>query len=487
MKNFARSKPVQKNVVLFLDNDRDFIDRRIQHQIDALSEKYQVFFIRESYLREACTTEGQNCKVINITDTTLHKPIPRGIYYFTPIEDPKFKRLALSKYYLFYLPLIIIYLLSHAHTAFSFLVYKLKIKKPIHKQLLALLMYTFLLRLDVILSFLTVFLARKSSAASKDEKKLPLKVDEIKTALKDVPEPKIIHVHDLPSLELGILLKNEFSSKLIYDSHEIYPEQFSYDKKRYEHEYKREHKLISKIDHLISVNNYCVTRIKELHGIKVDATTISNSVKIDNLDATDSSKYTRIWHEKYKLSHGDIIAVFQGGINAVRNIDEWVASLTLLPEHIHIGFITFAKDIPYYEELCDKLNISHRVHFETELAWPEVIECLKAADFGFIPYQNSSNNAFAATPNKMYEFLVANLPIIAGTNLPQVAKFVSQNNIGYISELNNSKSYAEAFMNAIEWKKNSGTGWQKAFKIANKKYSYSIEQEKLFGVYEKLI
>ena len=485
---------MQKNVVLVLDNDRDFVDRRIQHQIDALSEKYQVFFIRESYLKEACISEGQNCKVINITDTTsnkpiapLHKPVTRGIYYFTPIEDPVFKRLALSKYYIVYLPLIIIYLLLNAHTAFSFLFYKLKIKKPIHKQLLSVVVYSFLLRFDVILSFLTVFLARKLSGPAKLEKRLSSKVDEIKIALVDVPEPKIIHVHDLPSLELGILLKNEFSAKLIYDSHEIYPEQFSYDKKRYNFEYKREHKLISKIDYLISVNSYCVDRIKELHDIKVDATAISNSVKIDNLDAADSAKYNRIWHEKHKLSDGDIIAVFQGGINAVRNIDEWVTSLTLLPEHIHIGFITFAKDITYYKELCDKLGISHRVHFEIELDWPEVIECLKAADFGFIPYQNSSNNAFAATPNKMYEFLVANLPIIAGTNLPQVAKFVSQNNIGYLFELNNSQSYADAFMNAIEWKKYSGTGLQKAFKIANEKYSYAIEQEKLFGIYEKLI
>lgn len=471
-----------KKVVFFLDNDRHFIDRRIQHQIDALSAKYKIFFIRESELDKPLVEKGKNCDVVRITDFKFRKLVSKAIYYSNPKKDENYSKLTKGKNKILSSPTVVFYLLLNAHTVFSLLHYKLGIKRPLFKKTLSFLTYAFLLRWDVVFYFVQYLLIREKHHPYN----LASKVNEIKTLLKNEEAPEIIHVHDLPSLELGVLLKKTFNAKLIYDSHEIYPEQFSYDTQRYKLEYERESKLIKNIDHLVSVNDYCVERIKEIHRISVPSTTISNSVKIDDVNSLNFATRQRIWHEKHKLAKNVIIAVFQGGINPVRNIDELVESLTHLPEHIHLGFITFAKDIPHYKKLCEKLKILHRVHFEIELDWEDVIDYLKSADFGFIPYQNTSDNALAATPNKMYEFLVANLPIIAGTNLPQVANFVAENNIGYVSTLSDSKSYATAFLNAIEWKKDTNPNLAEIFKSAQEKYSYSHEEENLFRIYEKL-
>ena len=71
-------------------------------------------------------------------------------------------------------------------------------------------------------------------------------------------------------------------------------------------------------------------------------------------------------------------------------------------------------------------GVDHRIHYVLDIDWTEVLSWIKAADFGIIPYQVTSDNAFAASPNKMYEFATAGVPIIATSNLPRVKTFVEK-------------------------------------------------------------
>jgi glycosyltransferase involved in cell wall biosynthesis len=177
--------------------------------------------------------------------------------------------------------------------------------------------------------------------------------------------------------------------------------------------------------------------------------------------------------------------VFQGGINPVRNVDELILALTMLSEDIHIGFITYAKDIPYYEEMTQRLGVFHRVHYVIEIPWDEVISWLASSDVGIMPYQVTNFNAKISSPNKLYEFVVAGLPIIASSDLVNVQRAVDEDSLGLTTVLREPDSYVEVIRAMFEHP-NGPERFRKNVLKARSKYTWSNEEPKLLKLYKKI-
>ena len=293
-----------------------------------------------------------------------------------------------------------------------------------------------------------------------------------------------IHAHDLPILEEALVLAKHYKAKLIYDAHEIYSGQFNFDKRRQKQEQTKELRLISSVDALISVNDYCLDYIQKRNGPAEIAEVVTNCVKLPN--TMNDGKNERLWHEHFDLADDVRIIVFQGGINPLRSIDELVEALPLINGNIHIGFITLKKDVKYYEEMARTLGVENRVHFIVEIDWREVIGYLQCADFGIIPYKVTSDNAYAATPNKMYEFVAAKLPVIAGRNLPQVRSFIEGHGIGFCFDFSDAASYAHAITKSFEWKEAKNAALSDSLQKAADIYDYSTEAAQLERIYARL-
>jgi glycosyltransferase involved in cell wall biosynthesis len=66
-----------------------------------------------------------------------------------------------------------------------------------------------------------------------------------------------------------------------------------------------------------------------------------------------------------------------------------------------------------------------------------------AADIGIIPYQATCLNNLYCTPNKLFEFVAAGVPIIA-TDLPELKRVVAGHGLGMISDTSTPRSIASA-------------------------------------------
>lgn len=294
--------------------------------------------------------------------------------------------------------------------------------------------------------------------------------------------PDVIHAHDLPNLPMGHRLSRELGVVLVYDAHELYPMQYFADENRRRTLLETERRLIVDADAVISVNRQCVEVLEREYPIDA-VVPLTNAT--ESPSGFDPIQRKRLWHERFGLAPEVRIMVFQGGINPVRNVDPLVEALVGTSEYIHIGFITYAKDTPYYEEMTRRLGVHHRVHYVIEIPWHEVNDWLASADVGVMPYQVTNYNAKISSPNKLYEFVVAGLPIIASTELDNVKTAIEADGLGVMTLLRDVETYRQVIREMFEHPEGPER-FRGNVLAARHKYMWTNEEPKLLALYRRL-
>lgn len=296
-------------------------------------------------------------------------------------------------------------------------------------------------------------------------------------------QPDFVHAHDLPNLKLGCLIAKNVNASLIYDAHELYPLQHFSDERKRRNLLDLERSLIGRADAIITINRQCVDILKNEYGVE-------NLVAVTNATEAPAGFDPRVqikkWHEQFSLP-GDVkIIVFQGGINPVRNIDPLVEALVYCDPKIHIGFITYKNDIPYYDEMARSLNIEHRIHYVVEIPWDEVNSWVASADAGIMPYQVTSKNTQISSPNKLYEFVVAGLPIMASNELINVEQAIKVDGLGVTTTLKGVDTYVALIKAMFDHPEGPGR-FKKNVLAARPKYLWSSEAPKIVACYDDLL
>jgi len=87
--------------------------------------------------------------------------------------------------------------------------------------------------------------------------------------------------------------------------------------------------------------------------------------------------------------------------------------------------------------------LNRRIFFHEPVPVQHLLPYTASADAGIIPYPNLGLNKYYCTPNKLFEFIVAGLPILAN-DLPELNRFVAQQGIGMNLPMNSPEDIARA-------------------------------------------
>jgi glycosyltransferase involved in cell wall biosynthesis len=93
------------------------------------------------------------------------------------------------------------------------------------------------------------------------------------------------------------------------------------------------------------------------------------------------------------------------------------------------------------ERMVRQRNLSARVHFHPKVAQDVLLSYTQSADLGIIPYRPVCLNTFFCTPNKLFEFIAAGLPIVA-SDLPELRRFVAGLDIGLVGDTGSAQGIA---------------------------------------------
>lgn len=284
--------------------------------------------------------------------------------------------------------------------------------------------------------------------------------------------------HDLPMLPLAARLAAEKRATLVYDSHELYSEQeFSVTERRRWQEV--EGKYIARCDAVITINPSIAGELERRYDVsKVHV--ISNAERRDSFPAGK-----RCFHEKFHLSADSKVLLMQGGLTAGRHLDVLVAAMRYVTNPavilVVMGEGALLRSL---EGIVRTHRLSERVFFHDAVPQSMLIATSAGADAGIVPYQATCLNNLYCSPNKLYEFIAAGIPVLA-SDLPELRRIVAGGDIGVVADLRSEKAMAQAiddfFADADRF-----ALWRKNAAAIRSRISWEVESERLVALYKAL-
>jgi glycosyltransferase involved in cell wall biosynthesis len=134
--------------------------------------------------------------------------------------------------------------------------------------------------------------------------------------------------------------------------------------------------------------------------------------------------------------------------------------------------------------LCRKLGLSN-VFFGPWVPQEHLLHYIAHAHLGVIPYSGSTllNNRYC-TPNKLFEFIEAEIPICA-SDLPELRRIVAGHGIGAVYPMEDVTAIAHA-IEACRVRCLRGDFALSARHAARQRFSWERQEARLLELYERL-
>lgn len=286
----------------------------------------------------------------------------------------------------------------------------------------------------------------------------------------------IIVAHDLPMLPMACELARESGARVIYDSHELFCEQeFSTKEKRKWAEI--EAKYIDSVAKVITVNPSIAGELASRYRLpKVEV--ILNADRARSLP-----ERTRIFHDTFHLAADQRILLFQGGLSAGRNLPVLIDAMRLIRNpSVVLVILGNGALLRQLKSRVETRNLGTRVYFHPAVPQADLLRFTAAADAGVIPYQATCLNNYWCTPNKLFEFIAAGLPILA-SDLPELRAFVEGLGIGVVGDTRSSALFARLIDRFFEDVSGQVT-WRENLLRVREEVSWEQEERKLLRIYQ---
>lgn len=263
-----------------------------------------------------------------------------------------------------------------------------------------------------------------------------------------MPRYDLVFAHDIPVLPLGAMLKRAWGCPLICDLHEIFPETEEVLGSVRASQYWRgiETRFLPLADGVMGVNEAVTDYARKTCCPDANLAVVHNSVPYEAL----IPRRPGALHQIYGIPTTRKVMVFGGSYRPDNNLetmvdgfgrarlDGWVLAL------IGSGAIQDRLTVQIREQgLADRVFIGHRA------PQADLIETLASADAGLIPYLPVSKNLLICTPNKLYEYIQARLPI-ASAKLPLIAPVLSRYRNGAVLDYTSPDALAAALRTFVE-------------------------------------
>ena len=212
------------------------------------------------------------------------------------------------------------------------------------------------------------------------------------------------------------------SATLVYDSHELFSEVPELQGRKFVQSFWR------------GLENYFLPKIKNSYTVSKSISNFYNKKYKNNMGVIRNLPFLnrKITEEEVYFPTKNKVVLYQGLLNPGRGIEPMIKALQFLNK-VDLVIIGCGKVEGELKEFVKKESMQNRVHFLGRIAYDKLPNYTKIADVGMILEEPLGKSFEFSLPNKLFDYIHAELPIISG-DLPEISRIVRQYKVGEIVE-----------------------------------------------------
>ena len=259
--------------------------------------------------------------------------------------------------------------------------------------------------------------------------------------IKKYRKTDILHCNDLNTLPAGVFAKMfNRKLKLVYDSHEYAINDTPYESKiSIWLKYFIERILIQFADKVITVSNSIANKYKRLYNIPKPSL-ILNCPRYHEQQKKD------IFRNEFNIRSDQNIFLYQGGLSHGRGIEILLETFKIIDDDNSV--IVFMGYGPLEGLIKESSKEYENIYFHPAVPPDELLDFTSSADFGILFYENNCLNHYYCSPNKMFEYLMAGIPVLV-SNLYEMKNLVEQYQIGIVATSNSVKGFTKSIEESL--------------------------------------
>lgn len=279
----------------------------------------------------------------------------------------------------------------------------------------------------------------------------------------------ILLSNDLDTLLPNYLVSILQRKKIVYDSHELFPEipelvHKPFVKKCWS---QLESWILPKLK-----NNYTVCKsIAEFYSKKYNA----NFTTIMNLP---NRKNIQLGEFPFQYDEKKII-LYQGALNVGRGLELIIETMLFL-ENTILVIIGDGDIINQLKQKTTNLNLDNNIYFLGKLTPKKLQKITPLADLGISIEEDLGLNYRYALPNKIFDYIQAEVPILV-SDLPEMKRIAIDYKVGEVIVNRKPKALA------LQIKKLLDKNFSTALKKAKKELVWENQEEKLLTIFKNLM
>lgn len=294
------------------------------------------------------------------------------------------------------------------------------------------------------------------------------------------------HCNELDSWLIGVFLKLRTRARLVFDVHEIYSHQFA--ESRFPRPVRPVVVVAIKVlcrvlllftDRLVLAKQSASLDFK---GSKVPQVLVQNFVDLEAIDIDEQRPGREMDSDLIRVLH-------LGAINRKRGWPQLLDAFARIPAHnIELSVVGRFGDqsLPAFRQKVAELGLQERVSYTSWVPYEEVSGILREAHIGIIAFQPVYTNFIHALPHKLFDYMLAGLPVIVPSYAVEVARIVRDADAGLTIDTTDPAIIAEAIADLaanIDNRKRYGGNGRRA---VLDRYNWQTEAARLLEMYQGL-
>lgn len=306
--------------------------------------------------------------------------------------------------------------------------------------------------------------------------------------------PDVIYCHDGATLRLGGKVADSCGARFLFDNHELEahrsPPLSAARRKFVEWEEK---KFLPKAHRIFTVGDEIATYLEQAYGLE-------RPIVLYNSPPITASYWPEHWapnksrslREDIGVNQQELICIYTGNVAYGRGCEDMIIGLSKLRDSATFEgvslphFVMVGRVVDEVRAAMLDLARSHKVeewvHFVDPVPAHSVVDYISTADISIIPVQPKALSYEYAMPNKLFEALLAGLPIL-GSNLTEMGPFIRENRVGRTFIPGDSDDLAQQLARIIIERDEYTDNHREKL---TQKFSWEAQQKKLTDVFEKI-